>query len=174
MARLISLNARTASDAEYSDEIEVVLMRFYHPDLEAPVLLSTDPGKRISDDPLMYATRSRWQSTTPDDYLFVLASALLPDDLPETVGTAQIVLELLDYRMVEPLRSITKREGTADLAVVLASDPDTPEIEYRGLVLMGARGDASRLTLTLGPEDDEQEPHCRLRMTRLVTPGLWP
>lgn len=178
MARLVSLAARTAADAHASDEVEIVLLVFRHPDLDAPLRFSTDPTLRLSDDPLLYGTRSRWQVSDPtakaDDYHFVIASTLLPDDDDDAPGLATLVLELLDYRMVEPLRSFTHREATVDLAVVLSSTPDRPEIEYLGMQLMSASGDAARITLTIGPEDDEQEPHCAYRMTRMVTPALWP
>ena len=53
--RRISVNARSAHDAASTDEIEVVLIQIEHPQLAAPVRLSTDPTERISVDPLTYA-----------------------------------------------------------------------------------------------------------------------
>ena len=58
MSRRVSLNARQAQIDPVSAEIDVVLIEITHPDLDAPIRLSTDNTERISDEPLIYGTRS--------------------------------------------------------------------------------------------------------------------
>ncbi|BBE74367.1 hypothetical protein [Oharaeibacter diazotrophicus] len=170
--RVVSLAARRSAEDAASDEVEVVLMRFSGGPLAEPVLLSTDPTARLADDPLTYGTRSRWQSTAREDYLFVPARAVLPDDQDDQPPAASVMIDILDAAMVEPLRSFVERSVQVDVAVVLASSPDAVEAEWRGLWLLAVDGDAGMMTLTIGREDETGEPHSALRMTREIAPGL--
>ena len=49
--RRVSLNARLAREAGSTAAIEAALFEITHPDLEAPIRLSTDNTERLSDDP---------------------------------------------------------------------------------------------------------------------------
>lgn len=76
------MNARLALEAEATDEIEVALFLIEHPDLEAPIRLSTDNTERLQSDPLIYGTRSSWRGSDPvtQPFLWIVASAILPGD----------------------------------------------------------------------------------------------
>lgn len=171
--RLVSLNARLAMEAETSAEIEAVLFCIEHPELPAPVRLSTDNTERLSEEPLIYGTRSTWRGADPETepYLFLLASALLPSDLEDAPASAQIVLENLESEMVALLRSFLS-PPTVHMAVVLASSPDLVEAEWSGLQLLGAEIDAGTITLSLSREEIEGEYWPTGRMTRDRFPGL--
>jgi len=174
MTQRISLNARQSNREASSAEIEVVLLEFSHPELGAPIRLSTDNTVRISDEPLIYGTRSNWRGADPDrdPYLWVIASAVLPDDAEDAPASAQIVLENLDAQMVEVLRSFTSPAHVA-LAVVEAATPDLIEVEYHDLLLSNAEGTSAEISLTLSREEIELE-HCPAgRMTRQRFPGQW-
>ena len=169
--RRLSLTARAVPAAAASDEVEVVLVRITHPDLAAPIRLSTDPTERLSLDPLAYGTRSTWPDAGGEPYLFVLASALLPDDQEDGPQQAQLVLEVVDADMATPLRATTSR-ATVDMAVVYAGSPDVAEVEFRGLQLVGVEGDAGELRLSLSRDPITSEPWPFRRMTRGAFPGL--
>ena len=171
--RLVSLNARQMLAAEASDEIEVLLFSIEHPDLEAPIRLSSDNTERLSEDPLLYCTRSTWRDADPETepYLFLMVSAVLPSDLDDAPASAQFVLENLDSEMVTLLRSF-QAPPTVHMAVVLASSPDLVEAEWTGLKLTAAEIDAGSITLSLSREEIEGEYWPTGRMTRLRFPGL--
>lgn len=171
--RLVSLNARLAMEAETSDEVALVLFCIEHPDLPAPIRLSTDNTERLSEEPLIYGTRSTWRSADPETepYLFLLAAALLPSDVEDAPASAQIVLENLDSQMVALLRSFLTPPAV-HMAVVLASSPNLVEAEWSGLQLLGADIDAGAITLTLSREEIEGEYWPTGRMTRDRFPGL--
>ncbi|MBZ4022202.1 hypothetical protein CKO11_06995 [Rhodobacter sp. TJ_12] len=174
MSQRLSLNARLAQDSPVSAEIEVVLIEITHPDLEAPIRLSTDNTARVSEEPLMYGTRSTWRGADPDadPYLWIVASAVLPDDAEDAPAQAQLVLENLDARMIELLRSFTS-QPTVALAVVLADTPDLIEAEWHGLRLTVAEGTSAEITLALSRDEIELEHFPSGRMTRQRFPGLW-
>lgn len=173
MSRHVSLNARLAHDEQSSAEIEVVLFEIAHPALEGPIRLSTDNTERLSSDPLTYGTRSAWRGADPlsDPYLWIIASAVLPDDNEDAPASSQIVLENLDARITEVLRSFTD-QAVVNMAVVLASSPSDIEGEWLDLRLISAEGDASQIILSLSREEIELERFPSGRMTRHKFPGL--
>lgn len=172
--RRLSLNARTALDDEYSGEVEVVLLCFDHPELAAPIRLSTDNAVRISVDPEVYGTVSMWRGATPDDpYLWVIASAVLPSDTEDAPAQATIVLENLDSGMAALLRSFTS-PATVSLAVVMAASPNRIEAEYTGLILASADITAGEIALALSRDEIELEPFPAGRLSKHRFPGLHP
>jgi hypothetical protein len=172
--RRVSLNARTADLGPTTSEVEVALFMITHPELAKPIRLSTDPTERVTADPLMYGTRSAWMDSNPSTqpFLFVLASAQLPSDLEDAPAAATIVLENVDNDIAILLRSFTERP-TVHMAVVLASSPDLVELEYRGLRIIGAEGNAGEVSLSLSraPIEDETVPMDRFTKDRF--PGLF-
>lgn len=169
--RRVSLNARVAQDATASDEVEVILFKITHDDLEEPIRLSTDPTERLSIEPLSYGTRSTWLTDDGSPFLFCLLSAMLPDDQDDQPQAASVVIEAVDRDIAMLLRSTTKR-ATVDMAVVLASSPDLVEGEWRGLELITAEGDSGEIRLTISRDPITSEPYPARRMTRNVMPGL--
>lgn len=172
--RRVSLNARNALADASSGEIEVVLLRFTHPDLDGPLLFSTDNASKFSFDPPVYGTRSTWRSNgpVPEDYYWIIASAVLPSDMEDAPAAAQIVLENLDSRMVSVVRSF-RTPASISLAVVMADSPDVIEQEFDGLLLTSSDVNAGEITLTLSREEIELDFFPSGRMTRDRFPGLY-
>ncbi len=172
--RRVSLNARMAFEDQSSDEIEVALFYITHPDLVEPVRLSTDPTERISEQPLMYGTRSNWlgSNAVTEPFLFLLASAEFPSDLEDAPASASIILENVDNDIAALLRSFTDRP-TIHMAVVLASSPDLIEAEFKGLKIVSSDGNAGDVTLQISraPIEDETVPMDRFTKDRF--PGLF-
>lgn len=170
--RRLSLNARLAADAPASAEIEVVLLHVEHPELDAPIRLSTDNTERLSDEPLYYGTRSSWRGANPltEPFLWVMASALLPSDIEDQPATATVILSNLDSEMITLLRSFTD-PATVFMAVVLADSPDVIEAEWE-LELVGFEADAGEISLQLSREEIENELFPGARMSRSRFPGL--
>lgn len=172
--RSVSLNIRDAHDAGTSAAVEVALIIIEHPELEAAIRLSTDPTERLSADPLIYGTRSRWMGTDPatQPFQFILASADLPSDLEDAPAATTLVLQNLDARIAELLRSFTDRP-TVHMAIVLSDTPDVIEAEFRDMVLMGSGGNVAEIRIDIGraPIEDEMVPMGRFTKDRF--PGLF-
>lgn len=171
--RRVSLNARRMQDAASTDEIYVVLFEISHPDLPAPIRLSTDNADRIQIDPVIYGTRSSWRGANPltQPYLWIIASAVLPGDLDDAPAAAMVALENLDQEMVRLVRSFTS-PATVAMAVVLASSPDEVEAEWSDLLIVSADIDAGEILLSISREEIEREYFPSGRMTRDRFPGL--
>lgn len=175
MSRRISLNARLMQDAEASAEIQVVLIEISHPDLDAPVRLSTDNTERVSEPPdIAYGTRSSWRGANPvsEPWLWIIASTVLPGDQEDAPAAATLVLENLDASMVQLLRSFTEPPEVA-MAVVLASSPDEIEAEFDDLQIVSMDATAGEITLSISRELIEDEPFPSGRMSYARFPGLF-
>lgn len=172
--RRVSLNARLAQESPNSAEIAAVLFEITHDDLEAPIRLSTDNTERLSDDPLIYGTRSSWRGADPltEPYLWVVASALLPSDQEDAPAAARIELDNLDSRMVEILTGFVTPPAVMRMAVVMAATPDLVEAEWSGLELLSADIDAGTIVLSVSREEIEAEYFPTGRMSRRRFPGL--
>ena len=171
--RRVSLNARLIQDAPASDEIYVALFEITHPDLPAPIRLSTDNTERLSDDPLYYGTRSTWRNNhSTEPFLWVVASALMPSDLEDAPASATLILENLDQRMAEVVLSFTS-VATLHMACVLASSPDLVEAEYTDLFITTADINAGEITLSINREEIELHLVPGGRMTTSTFPGLY-
>lgn len=172
--RTVSLNARSAFDEQSTGETEIALFVIEHSALSEPIRLSTDPTERLSSDPLMYGTRSSWMGADPESepYLFVLASTEVPSDLEDAPASATFVLENVDNDIATLLRGFTD-QPTVHMAVVLASSPSTPELEYRGLVMTGSDGDAGQVSVTISRTPIEDETAQMDRFTKDRFPGCF-
>ncbi|WP_353429037.1 hypothetical protein [Paracoccus denitrificans] len=172
--RMLSLNARLAQEDEYSAEIEAVLFLIEHPELDAPIRLSTDNAVRISVDPEVYGTISTWRGgSVADPYLWIIASAVLPGEAEDAPAQATLVLENLDAGMVELLRSFTD-PPTVSMAVVMAATPDLVEGEWTGLQIVSADINAAQIVLALSRDEIELEPYPAGRLSQHRFPGLHP
>lgn len=174
MTRLVSINARTAYDDPFPSEPEIVLMQFDHPELDAPLRLSSDPTVRISADPLVYGTRSSWHGADPaaEPFLFTLIALELPGDQEDAVHSARMVISNTSAELVGILRGV-RTPPVLDMAVVLAGDIDTAEIEWRGLFVTGVEIDESQISVTATRRSllDESWPAQRQTFDRF--PGLF-
>jgi hypothetical protein len=174
--RRVSLNERRAQNAVGSGEDQIVLMKFEGGELEQAIRLSTHPTERFSVEPLVYGTRSTWFADDGDpadgnEHLFVLVSAAMPSDQEDAPAAAQITLEAVDNQIAEALRS-TVQQVTVHIAVVLASNPDQVEVEYRNLRLVSADGDAGEVRLNITREPISEASWPAFRMTKQRFPGL--
>ncbi|WP_226560737.1 hypothetical protein [Salipiger thiooxidans] len=173
MTRSLSLNARKSIDAPYTDDDFVVLMEFTHPDMETPLRLATDPAERVSNEPVIYATRSSWRGADPatEYWQFVSAALELPSDQEDVPAAIRLTIDLLDAGMPELLRSFATR-ATANFALAMASDPNTPEQQFLGLeVTTASYGSQVIIEASRKPIEEEGVPMDIIGKQRF--PGLF-
>lgn len=147
-----------------TDEVVICLLTVTHPDLGAPIYLSSDPTERISLDPLIYATISRTQ-----EYLYLPFDFTLPEDKSDSPPRIQLSMDNTDRSLVTLLRSISS-PATILVELVLASTPNDVEIAMPSLELSDVTIDQGRITATLVADSLINEPHP----ARLFTPGAFP
>jgi len=165
-----SLNFRNMD----ADNEPIVLIVIEHPDLLVPLLISTSPTVRLSDDPLAYGTRSTFASspTAVRDFVYVAMEAVLPDEEDEGDPTATLVIDVLDSDIVKVLTS-TIQPATARMALVLAKTPNVVEMAFTGLQLENASGDYGAVSLQFSAQPLLDEPVPFVRFSRERFPGMF-
>lgn len=166
MPRFVSLTFRTAARAMGTDVVPIVLAIVTHPELDAPLRLSSDPTVRTSDEPLTYGTHHQGQT-----YDFVLMGAQLPDDVDGASPSTSLTFENVDKDMVGLLRSITTT-ATIELRLVLSTALDVIEEQYLDFRATLIRGDADKVTVDISREylGAYNWPYARMTASRF--PGL--
>lgn len=162
-----SLSMRQAMTGASTDEVPVILVTIRHPNLAAPVRLSSDPTERLTLEPLTYGTVSQRET-----YLYVLMAARVPDSRERAAPRTSLVFENVDADMVATVRSVVT-PATVDLALVLASQPDVIEARWTDLFVVAATYDAERVTLDISREPYTSEPWPAGRITPGRFPGLF-
>ncbi|MET3611737.1 hypothetical protein ABID16_000042 [Rhizobium aquaticum] len=167
MSRNLSPRFLTAAFAQETDEVVICLLTITHPDLSAPIYLSSNPTERISDDPLIYATNSRG-----NQYLFLPFDFTMPDDQADSAPRVQLVIDNTEQQLVAMLRSIST-PATIRVEIVLASAPDQVEIALPGLQLGNAKIGEKSVSIDLVADPLVNEPFPGGSFTAGAFPGLF-
>lgn len=167
MSRTVSLTLRDAMYSQETGEIPVVLLTISHPSFAEIARLSSDPTTRLSDTPLQYGTVSRGQT-----YIFCPFSTALPDDIDQRAPTARLMVENVSRKLVEIIRSVSS-PATASIELVLASSPNSVEIEYPSFDIRSASYNANIMTLELSIDALTEEPYPAGNFDPSAFPGLF-
>jgi hypothetical protein len=141
--RTLSLNFRSAFNAEESGELAIFLLTIEHDDFDDPLRLSTDPTQLVTDVPLVYKTISRG-----DDYFYLPMSVVLPDEREGAPPRSQLRITNVTRALIEVMRSVTT-PARAKLELVLGSDLDAVEVESPWLDVVAASNSAGEVFLDL-------------------------
>lgn len=156
MSRSLSPVALESAFAQETGEVWLVLCTITHPSLATPL--------RFVNDMQSLTSRGNLYIAFPFEVEF-------PEEDADSAGEARIVLDNIDQSIVRAIRAMSGPPEIT-LEVILASDPDTVEAEFPGMVLRDARYDAARVTGTLRFEDITSEP-ISIEMTPQRFPGLF-
>lgn len=158
MPRSISTTFRQAVEAAYSSEAVIVLARIEHERLNEPLLLASNTEDVVSN------------GETFTGFPFELS---WPDEGGDGQALGSVSIQNVDREIGS---AVLKLDGpvTISLYVVLASDPDTIEIEALDLSLRTVNGDALTITGDIGIRYDLATiDYPGLRATQARCPGLW-
>lgn len=167
MSRMLSLTMRQALNAQETGELPIFLLTVTHPQLESPILLSSDPTQRLSETPLVYGTHSRER-----DFMFLPMSFTIPDEKDDAPPATQLVIDNVDRELVNILRS-TSTPAQVLIELVLASAPNAVEIEFPLFDLVGADYDAQQVSLSLALNGLATEPFPSGTFSPATFPGLF-
>lgn len=165
--RVLSLNFRTALFAQESSEVPIFLLTITHPDLDDPVLLSTDPTSRITTDPLVYGTVSRGQT-----FLYAGVDVTLPDEQDRAPPSSKLIVSNVTRELIPLARSISS-PASVTIEAVLASAPDTVEMTFPALDMTNLVYDAMTLTFDLTADALTTEPFPSGTFSPAYFPGLF-
>lgn len=165
--RTLSLDMRRAMTAEQTGALPIWLLTVEHPDLPAPIRLSSDATARLSVEPLVYGTVSRGH-----EYLYVGLTAQVPEDRAEASPALTIGIEGASDQVRQILEATTA-PAAATLELVMEAAPDVVEDAYGGFRVIAGSYDQAKGQITLGLPDLSVEPWPAGRFVPSYFPGLF-
>jgi len=169
VSRSTSPKFRRALFAQETGEVALCLLTISHPDLTEPIRLSTDPTQRLSTSTTgpVYGTASRGNG-----YTFVPVAVSLPEESDDSGPLASLEIDNTDLALISAIRSISNA-ATVKIELVLASDPDTVEIEFPDMTLTDCTYDQTRVSFSLGIDALQSEPYPGTSFLPSNFPGLF-
>ncbi|MGE0699042.1 MAG: DUF1833 family protein [Hyphomicrobiaceae bacterium] len=144
MSRELSATATAAFHAEHTEEILLCLLTIEHPDIpEGGVLRFVNNNETVASN-----------GHTFEPYPF---RAVIPGEDQDQPQGASIAISNVDRRLVRAVRSISG-PPVVSIQAVLASDPDTIELEFTGMLMRNVRHNAMEITAELQFEPLLSEP----------------
>lgn len=157
MSRTVSSIFKSAVFGQQTDEAFILLIEIDHADLSEPIRVSSDGVDTVSNGNTFVA------------YPFEIS---LPSN-PETgVSQARLTIDNVSQTIITSIRNISD-PPTATLQIVLASDPDTVEVEFSGFELRNVQYDVFTITGDLSIESFMSEPYPGGSFLPSTFPGLF-
>jgi hypothetical protein len=157
MSRTTSLTFREAVNAQETDEIFLVLVTINHDDLASPLRFVNNNENVTSNGNVFTA------------YPFEIT---LPDDTVEHAPTCKLRIDNVARDLVTAIRSISSPLDMT-IQVILASDPDTIEVEYSDFKLVDVSYDAFTIEGTISIEGFAHEQYPGRTFLPSNFPGLF-
>lgn len=167
MSRELSDNAKAQLNAQESDDAFVVLLELNHDSFDGETIrLSSDPTTTLLDG--TYGTVSNG-----NDYTFFPFEITLPAQDDTFLGRTVLKIDNVTRDLILEVLQINGDPILVTLKIVLASDPDSVEMEYPSLRMTNIAANATDLQADLYPQiiQDEQWPYDNF--TRADFPGLF-
>jgi len=159
MARSISARLREAMQAQQTGEVILAICQIEHPS--------------ILNGPLRVVNNLQSIEHDGDTYAGFPFQVTLPTDNEDGQAAVRLVLDSVDRRVIEAIRSIPPGvPPVVRLDLVLASTPDTAEISFPDLTLRNAAYDTFVVEADLATDEDDREPFPQARFSPQLFPGV--
>ena len=153
MTRSLSTAARRSAYAPQTSEAWLLLLTITHESLVAPL--------RFVNDKVTITSNSQ-------SFMGFPFAVELPQESNDAPGEARITIDNVDRSIVTAVRAMaTPPEVT--IQIIMASQPNTIEVEYGAMTLRDVKWDVASVSGTLRHEDISTEP-----VTVQMTPQRFP
>lgn len=159
---------KQAAYAQETDEVFVTLITLESDELSQPVHICDDPTTKLTsvgED--IYGIVSNG-----DTYIFMPFTIQLPRDDKSGVVSAQLSIQNIDRTIVKIARTVT-RPVRVTIKCILASDPDTVELEFMNFQLSNIKYDVMTVSGDLTLNYWGLEPWPSWNFTPSNFPGLF-
>jgi hypothetical protein len=152
-----------------ADDTLITLLTITGTGIATPIRLADGYTQRISEtaEDVVYGVVSR-----SNNYIFLPLRITLPTEEQEAAPRAQIAISDVTRYLTPVIRSITVAPSVK-LELVLASDPDTVEVEWPGFLMSGITYNKDVVTADLSVESLTIEPFPKDTFTPSGFPGLF-
>lgn len=164
--RPLSNAAKAAIFAQQTDEVFITLVTINHPTFTTPVRIASDPFE------LLPVAGVRGVISRGEEFIYLPFVIELPAQDDTGVAKARISVDNISREIVAAVRRATSAL-LITIEIVLASDPDTPEISIEDFRLDRVTYDALTVSGDISVEYFDLEPFPARRFTPSDFPGIF-
>lgn len=164
--RQLSNSAKAAIYTQSTDECFITLVTIDHDSFVTPIRVCDDPFEVLPDAGV------RGVVSRGDEYLYLPFSIELPAQDDTGVARARLSIDNVSREIVAAVRQADSALSIS-IEVVLASDPDTPEVSVDDFRLNRVTYDALTVSGEISVEFFDLEPFPARRFTPSDFPGLF-
>lgn len=157
MSRVISSLSRQSLYAGETGDAFLVLLTLSHASLAEPIRVTSDAVDTLSRG---------------DSFIAFPFEISLPDDEDRRPPRARLVIDNIDRRIVQAVRSLSSAPSVL-IEIVRAADPDTVEARFVDFKLANVTYDSSVVEGDLTVEDFTAEPFPSASFSPSLFPGLF-
>jgi hypothetical protein len=166
MPRQLSKAAKQAVYAQSTSEVFIILLTISHPDFLEDIRVASDLPDDLPDAGVK-GVLSRGM-----EFIFLPFAIDLPNQDDSGVARANIQIDNIDRQIVYAVRKANSALSIK-IEIILASDPDNPEITIEDFKLEKVTYDAFTVSGDLSVEYYDLEPFPARRFTPSDFPGLF-
>lgn len=156
--RDLSNNTLAQLFTQSSDDPFLTLYTLDHPDWDDPIYLVNNTEEIISNG---------------ETFIPFPVNITLPVDDGETIRSSKITLDNVSRDLIDVIRATTDNEISAKIQMVLASAPDTVEIEIGEMKIVTVQYDEQKISATLTMDDFLNTEVSGEKYTPSLYPGLF-
>jgi len=165
MSRNVSGTFKSTVFGSQTDEAYIVLITVDHTDMVSPI--------RATSDGVITVSKALYKGDSLDKNFYPYPFSLtLPDDTERPFSHGRLVIENVSQVIIEAVRSISTAL-LITMQIVLASDPDTVEVEFPEFELVDVSYDAQTISGSLSIESFVEEPFPGDSFIPSYFPGLF-
>ena len=166
MSRSVSQTLKSEVFAQEMSDVPIILITISHNDLSEDVTISSDPTETLSSG--AYGTTSNGIEYTQLPFEIVLAEQ--SDNL---LTRATIKIDNVSRAIMSAVRAASNEPPEVKVQIVLATDPDTVEVEIDGLLLNDIKATALVVEAYLEPEILQAEKYPKNTINQSDYPGVF-
>jgi hypothetical protein len=164
--RNVSAAFKQAVFAESTHEVFVTLLKITHASFIQDILVCDDPTV------VLPTAGVRGIISNGLEYIFTPFTITLPAQNETGIAQAQISVDNVGEELIAPIRNATSAINVT-VQIVLASQPDTVELEFDNFRLESVDYDALTVSGNLSMEYYDLEPFPSKRFTPSTSPGVF-
>lgn len=166
MSRSVSSTLTEQIFAQDMDEVVITLIEITHDDLSEPIYVSSDPTETLS-------TGVKGTISNSIEYAQIPFQLTLQEQTDNLLARAKLSIDNINREIMLAIRQANNSPPNVTIKIVLASDPDTVEIEIPNLQLNNITGTAAVVEGELQPKILQGETFPRNTFNKSNFPGVF-
>lgn len=166
MSRTLGSNLVSETYSQEMSEVVIVLITITHPDLSEDIRVSSDPTITLSSGSL-------GTTSNGNDYVQFPFELILQEQSDNLLTRAKLKIDNISREIIQAIRTAANEPPKVTIQIVLASDPDTVEMEIPNLKLNNVTANALTVEGELQSSIIQAEKYPSNTVNQALFPGVF-